>query len=155
MKTIRDTFNMYADGGDLGAYNTFVETLPDNMKHTDPAKYDMYRYWELNGRPKDFEEAKKREMFHKEADGYYHASTLAEVTNSPDKHYGTLEFIKAKNHNTIGLEVGAYLKDKNHPMRNKEYILDYTGDKARYRQRTYSESILPEGAYVGNIPITA
>jgi hypothetical protein len=40
-------------------------------------------------------------------------------------------------------------------MRNKEYILDYTGDKARYRQRTYSESILPEGAYVGNIPITA
>jgi len=125
------------------------------MKYTDPAKYDMYRYWELNGRPKDFEDVKKREMFHKEADGYYHASTLAEVTNSPDKHYGTLEFIKAKNHNTIGLEVGAYLKDKNHPMRNKEYILDYTGDKARYRPRTYAESILPEGAYVGNIPITA
>lgn len=155
LKDIRDTYNLYRGGGDLGAYNTFVETLPDNMKHTDTAKYDMYRYWELNGRPKDFEEAKKKEMFHKESDGYYHANTLAEVTNSPDKHYGTLEFIKAKNHNTIGLEVGAYLKDKNHPMRNKEYILDYTGDKARYRPRTYAESILPEGAYVGNIPITA
>lgn len=155
LKQIRDTYNLYSSGGDLGAYNTFVETLPDNMKYTDPAKYDMYRYWELNGRPKDFEEAKKKEMFHKESDGYYHASTLAEVTNSPDKHYGTLEFIKAKNHNTIGLEVGAYLKDKNHPMRNKEYILDYTEDKARYRPRTYAESILPEGAYVGTIPVTA
>ena len=155
LKQIRDTYNLYSNGGDLGAYNTFVETLPDNMKHTDTAKYDMYRYWKLNGRPKDFEEAKKRKMFLKESDGYYHASTLAEVTNSPDKHYGTLEFIKAKNHNTIGLEVGAYLKDKNHPMRNREYILDYTEDKARYRPRTYAESILPEGAYVGTIPVTA
>lgn len=129
------------------AYNKFVETLPDNQRYTDTTKYDMRRYWELNGKPKNFKESINREepMFHLEDDGYYHASTIA----WNDKGEG--EFIKNRNHETIGLEIGSYLRDKNHPLRSKEYILDATGNKIKYRKRTSSETILPEGAYIGDL----
>lgn len=140
----------YAENGtnkDDIAYNKFVETLPDNQRYTDTTKYDMRRYWELNGKPKNFKESINREepMFHLEDDGYYHASSIA----WNDKGEG--EFIKNRNHETIGLEIGSYLRDKNHPLRNKEYILDATGNKIKYRKRTPSETILPEGYYIGDL----
>lgn len=140
----------YAENGtnkDDIAYNKFIETLPDNQRYTDTTKYDMRRYWELNGKPKNFKESINREepMFHLEDDGYYHASTIA----WNDKGEG--EFIKNRNHETIGLEIGSYLRDKNHPLRSKEYILDATGNKIKYRKRTPSETILPEGAYIGDL----
>lgn len=140
----------YAEDGtnkDDIAYNKFIETLPDNQRYTDTTKYDMRRYWELNGKPKNFKESINREepMFHLEDDGYYHASTIA----WNDKGEG--EFIKNRNHETIGLEIGSYLRDKNHLLRSKEYILDATGNKIKYRKRTPSETILPEGAYIGDL----
>ena len=36
------------------AYKLFLATAPDNIKHTDPEKYRMRRYWELHGKPRTF-----------------------------------------------------------------------------------------------------
>ena len=31
-------------------YETFLSILPENLRNEDP-EYNMYRYWELNGKP--------------------------------------------------------------------------------------------------------
>lgn len=94
----------------MNDYEYFLSTLPDNLKNSGDG-YNMYRYWELNGRPKDFEEARQIEMFRLFEDGY-HAPTIAWNQDT-----GIGEFMKPKDHPSVWREVdyynnGRYLDEK-------------------------------------------
>ena len=52
-------FQYFQDGG---SFQSFLITLPQNLQYT--GDYDMERYWELNGKPANFEEGIKKGMFH-------------------------------------------------------------------------------------------
>ena len=85
--SIRDKYNEFAEGGGKeweeeantivpftqrreviitpgSEYNQYLNTLPDNQRYTPNDKYDSYFYWKLNGRPKNFDEACSKGMFH-------------------------------------------------------------------------------------------
>lgn len=74
--------------------------------------YRMERFWELNGKPKDFEEAKSKGMFTKEEDGWHAGS----VAFNEDR--GVYEFMKSKDHPSVQLELEWA---KNDPEFSKEW----------------------------------
>lgn len=81
------------------AFQKFLETLPDNQRNYSEDTYRMRRYWELNGKPKDFKEALEKEMFTLEDDGFYHARSVA--YNPELDEY---EFMKMPGHKTTWME---------------------------------------------------
>lgn len=89
---------------DIPPYTQFLNTLPDNLKNSGD-EYNMRRYWELNGYPKDFNEGIQKGMFTKQDDGY-HANSVAfnPVANS-------YEFMKDRNHPTYNMELDWYYSD--------------------------------------------
>lgn len=99
-------YNNFAEGGntDIPPYTQFLNTLPDNLKNSQK-EYNMGRYWELNGYPKDFNEGIQLEMFTKQDDGY-HANSVAfnPITNS-------YEFMKDRSHPTYNMELDWYYSD--------------------------------------------
>ena len=117
------------NGGKLNnkEFDYFVSTLPDNQK---PSKdFDVYRYWELNGQPKDFEEAKELGMyvFNKE-DNSYHANS-AVYDKSSDIYY----FVKRKDHPSLQLELDWYNSNRTDAKEfRKRYRLDTSGEYYKY-----------------------
>ena len=111
--------NQFDDGGFMNFYNS----LPRNQR--DSTNYNVRRYWELNGRPKDFNEAVQRGMYTKQSDGW-HANSVA-YNEAKDEY----EFMKSPTHPTTIYEIGAYLNNKDF---QKEYYLDYTS-KPNYKYR--------------------
>lgn len=104
----------YADGGPLKSgnmlrqiivtpdkeYNYFLDSLPDNQRLTSEGDYSTKRYWELNGKPKDFDEAKKLGMYtYDSSDNSYHANTIAWGDD------GIGYFMKPKHHDTVKYEL--------------------------------------------------
>lgn len=87
-------------GGTLD-FESFQATLPENLRIPDD-RYDMQRYWELNGKPKDFEEALSKNMFALDDDGLYHAYST--VWN---QDRGVQEWVKRKDHPTAWMENSA------------------------------------------------
>ena len=103
----------YEDG-----YESFLATLPDNQKK--PGAYNTRRYWELNGKPKNFAEAIGQGMYTFENDNAWHANS---VTYN-DKN-DTYEFMKPNYHETRWMEqVYGYDKD---PEFQKEWKVKYNG----------------------------
>lgn len=90
------------------AYKLFLATAPDNIKHTDPEKYRMRRYWELHGKPRTFQEAiKKGNMFFwDDNDRSFHSSSVAKNEN------GEYEFMKAIDHPTTHMELDWFRSGK-------------------------------------------
>lgn len=85
-------------------FEYYLSTLPDNQKHSDD--YRIRDYWEFNGKPKDFEEAKQRGMFtFNKSDNSWHARSFQENPNT-----GNLEFMKSANHPTTHMETDWYEK---------------------------------------------
>jgi hypothetical protein len=62
----------------------------------------MFRYWELKGKPKNWEEALKQEMFFKADDGFYHAPSVAWNEN------GEGEWLKHVDFSTAWMEKAFY-----------------------------------------------
>ena len=79
-------------------YEKFKRTLPPNQRNTSEYDYSTRRYWELNGKPKDFDEAIKRKMYTLEDDGFYHANSIAWTPE------GDAEFMKPNVHHTKHFE---------------------------------------------------
>ena len=103
----------YEDG-----YESFLATLPDNQKK--PGAYNTRRYWELNGKPKNFAEAIGQGMYTFENDNAWHANSVA----YNDKN-DTYEFMKPNYHETRWMEqVYGYDKD---PEFQKEWKVKYNG----------------------------
>lgn len=85
-------------------FEYYVSTLP--LAQRDSTDYRVRDYWEYNGRPKDFEEAKKKGMFtFNQKDNSYHARSVAENPQT-----GDIEFMKSSNHPTIFMETDWYEK---------------------------------------------
>lgn len=58
-------------------YEKFKQTLPPNQRNASEYEYSTRRYWELGGKPKDFDEAVKRKMYTLEKDGLWHGRSIA------------------------------------------------------------------------------
>jgi hypothetical protein len=87
-------------------YAAFTETLPNNLKPREDSSYDMYRYWVLMGRPKDFNEGIDRNMFSEVTDNngtFYHAGSVA---RNPET--GNYEFMKHSSHPNHYMELAWY-----------------------------------------------
>ena len=85
-------------------FEHYISTLP--LAQRDSTDYRVRDYWEYNGRPKDFEEAKKKGMFSfNQKDNSYHARSVAENPQT-----GDIEFMKSSNHPTIFMETDWYEK---------------------------------------------
>lgn len=103
----------YKKGGKTEpAYKRFLKTLPENQRRS-ADEYRMERFWELNGKPKDFEEAVSKGMFNMNDDGFWHANSVA--YNSERDVY---EFMKSKDHEAVGKELEFYY---NNPDFSKEW----------------------------------
>ena len=82
------------------AFNDYVSTLPENQR--DSKSFNVRRYWELNGRPANFDEAVNRGMFNQRntvtADGVQNGgNTVATQETGPqlDSYDKMLEYLKA------------------------------------------------------------
>jgi hypothetical protein len=125
-------------------YNIFLNSLPDNQKFTPEEDYSTRRYWELNGKPRDFEAAKKLGMYiYDSSDNSYHANTVAWGDD------GIGYFMKPKHHDTLQYELDWYNDGliteeggEQHRATGKEerewrkfrnnYILDTSGNFYKY-----------------------
>lgn len=109
--------NKFEEGGntDDTKYQAFIKDLkkyaPDLAAPSEG--YNMRRYWELRGKPSNWEEAqrdfnylynvKEDTMFTLENDGLYHAKSVA-----PNQNTGIIEFMKAADHPTVKYELNWY-----------------------------------------------
>ena len=106
----------YKDG-----YESFLATLPDNQRK--PGAYNTRRYWELNGKPKNFAEAVGKGMYNiQEDDGVlgWRANSVSYNENND-----TYEFMKPNYHPTRWMEQ-VYGYDQS-PEFQKEWKVQYNG----------------------------
>lgn len=80
-------------------YGAFIKSLPKYQQSDDD--FNIYRYWELNGKPANFLEAIDRGMYNLDPrDGKFHANTVA-YNKDADEY----EFMKTWDHPTIDYEL--------------------------------------------------
>lgn len=128
------TTNKFNDGG---SFNGFLNTLPDNQKFTDPREFNMYRYWELNGKPRNFNEAKKKGMFTLNEDGSYHGNTVAY-----DEKNDRYEFIKSPLHPTLDYELLKYFNSNEMSNFRKNWKLNMDHNPYLYERRKKGDTNL-------------
>ncbi len=120
----------------LDPFQVYLQSLPENQR--DSTNYRVKDYWEYNGRPKDFEEAKRKGMFVEQEDfddtgkslgKFWHSFTVAENPNT-----GELEFMKSSSHPTIQQELDWYNSDDGADFRS-QYELVKTEPYYKYVKR--------------------
>lgn len=125
----------YQGGGQMkDLFATFVSTLPDNQKPTKDGGFNVKRYWELNGKPKNFDEAIERGMYSQEEDGW-HAHTV-QYNPEADEY----EFMKSSTHPTLQYELDWY--NSNDPEATEfrsQYELQKTEPYYKYVRRKGTE----------------
>lgn len=121
----------------LDPFQVYLQSLPENQR--DSTNYRVRDYWEYNGRPKNFEEAKRKGMFIEQEDfdnsgkslgKSWHGFTVAENPNT-----GELEFMKSSSHPTIQKELDWYNSDDGSEFRS-QYELVKTEPYYKYVKRT-------------------
>ena len=97
------------------AFQNFLKTLPDNQKYTSESSYRNRRYWELNGKPKDFSEAIAKGMYsYDTSDNGWHANSVA-----LNESTGEYEFMKPNWHNTKMYEDAWYYSKDGEEFRDR------------------------------------
>ena len=123
----------------LDPFQVYLQSLPENQR--DSTNYRVRDYWEYNGRPKNFDEAKRKGMFIEQEDyddsGKYlgkswHGFTVAENPNT-----GEIEFMKSSTHPTIWKELNWYNSDDGAKFRS-QYELVKTQPYYKYVKRKAS-----------------
>ena len=141
LDTIRDTYNnIYAEGGQIDKnYINFLNSLPDNLKNTDPNEYNMYRYWELNGKPDNFISSINRPdpLFTLENDRKFHASSVA--YDAANDRY---EFMKAPLHDTTDMELLQYFNSNDMSNFRKNWKLNMDTNPYLYERRKKGDTNL-------------
>lgn len=137
----------------LDPFQVYLQSLPENQR--DSTNYRVRDYWEYNGRPKDFEEAKKKGMFVEQEDfddsgkslgKSWHGFTIAENPNT-----GELEFMKSSTHPTIQKELDWYNSDDGAEFRS-QYELVKTEPYYKYvRRKTSVKQETPQHRNGGSI----
>ena len=99
----------FKSGGKTDKYpQEYIDFIDSVAKHApnlgdySPNGYKMFRYWELKGKPKNWEEALKQDMFFKADDGFYHAPSVAWNEN------GEGEWLKHVDFSTAWMEKAFY-----------------------------------------------
>lgn len=129
-------------------YNVFLNSLPPNQRYGDDS-FNTYRYWELHGKPTDFEAALKTNppMYTLEDDGYYHADSVAY-----NKDNDTYEFMKSPDHPTVDLELLQYWNNPDLEEFRNNYGLDLDSNPYKYiRRGTTDKPLYAYGGSLGNI----
>lgn len=126
-----DQTQYYADGGEIDRdYNRYLRTLPRNQRNEDP-DFNMYRYWELNGKPKNFRQAKQKGMFTWDRkDRSYHAGSVAY-----DQDNDRYEFVKSPNHPSVDMELLQYFNSDEMSNFRKEWKLNMDTNPYLYERR--------------------
>ena len=111
-------------GGDIEKrYQSFITTLPINLKPEEGDNYNMRRFWELKGMPNAFNPKDSSMWSWDPDDRSYHASSVAY-----NKDNDTYEFVKSSKHPTIQLELDWYNSPKGKEFKD-QYELITTDDK--------------------------
>lgn len=109
----RKILNKFKTGGQVDQFQEYINSLPKNQQ--DSTNFRVREYWEYSGRPKDFEEAKQKNMFKLQEDfdqngkslgQSWHANSVAENPIT-----GEIEFMKSPDHPTIKYEIEWYNSD--------------------------------------------
>ena len=120
----------------LDPFQVYLQSLPENQR--DSTNYRVRDYWEYNGRPRNFEEAKRKGMFVEQEDfdnsgkslgKSWHSFTVAENPST-----GELEFMKSSTHPTIQKELDWYNSDDGAEFRS-QYELVKTEPYYKYVKR--------------------
>ena len=120
----------------LDPFQVYLQSLPENQR--DSTNYRVKDYWIFNGRPSNFEEAKRKGMFVEQEDfddtgkslgKSWHSFTVAENPNT-----GELEFMKSSSHPTIQKELDWYNSDDGADFRS-QYELVKTEPYYKYVKR--------------------
>ena len=86
-------------------YIDFIDSVAKhapNLRAYSPEGYRMFRFWQLRGKPKNWEEAMQQEMFILQDDGSYHAPSIAWNEN------GEGEWLKHTSFPTAWMEKAFY-----------------------------------------------
>lgn len=102
---------------DNSSYKSFLNTLPKNLS-TETKDYNTKRGWELHGKPPTMQDAIESGWITKQDDGY-HMSTVAY-----NKENDTYEFLKSKEHQTIGKEFEWYNSSNANEFRKKYKLVE-------------------------------
>lgn len=122
--------NQLQQGGPIDPFEYYLESLPENQR--DSTNFRVKDYWIFNGKPKDFEEARRKGMFTQEKDGW-HAHTIAW---NPETGEG--EFMKSPDHPSIQQEIDWYNSDDGSKFRS-EYELVKSSPYWKYVKRQQKE----------------
>lgn len=135
-------------------FEIYIQSLPESQR--DSTNYRVRDYWEYNGRPKNFEEAKQKGMFKWEEDfddkgnsiGHsWHAFTVAKNPNADE-----YDFMKSSSHPTLQKELDWYYSDDPEAISfRKEYELQKTQPYYKYVKRTASHTDTPQHKNGGSI----
>ena len=140
-----DNPNMYAEGGQIDTqYEDYRKTLPRNQRNEDP-DFNMYRYWELNGKPKNFKQAKERGMFTwNNKDKSYHAGSVA-YDQANDRY----EFVKSPNHHSVDMELLQYFNSDEMSNFRRDWKLNMDHNPYLYERRKQGDtSLFANGGFV-------
>ena len=133
-------------------FKQYLNSLPEEQRNT--ANFRVRDYWEYNGRPKNFEEAKSKGMFKWEEDfdengnslGYsWHAFSVAK--NPTLDEY---EFMKSSSHPSVQKELDWYNSDDANEFR-KDYELQRTEPYWKYVRRKSEYKEVPQHKQGGSI----
>ena len=103
-KILSEPRKLQTGGTAKDPFEYYLSTLP--VAQRDSSDFRVRDYWLYNGKPKDFDEAKKKGMFSfNQKDNSYHARSVAENPQT-----GDIEFMKSSNHPTIFMETDWYEK---------------------------------------------
>lgn len=117
-------------------FEVYLQSLPQAQR--DSTNFRVRDYWEYNGRPKNFDEARKKGMFEWKEDfdksgkslGWsWHACTVAKNPNADE-----YDFMKSSSHPTIQKEIDWYNSDDGSEFR-KEYELQKVQPYYKYVKR--------------------
>lgn len=98
-------------------YTEFKNSLPPNQRNTPEFQYNTRRYWELNGKPKNFAEAIGKGMYNYDFSDYgWHANSVAF-----NEKTGEYEFMKPNHHTTKMMEDAWYWSKDGEDFR-KDYL---------------------------------
>lgn len=113
-KVLSEPRKLQTGGTAKDPFEYYVSTLP--VAQRDSSNFRVRDYWQYNGQPKDFDEAKKRGMFEwvedfdsngKSLGWSWHANSVQENPNT-----GEVEFMKSSSHPSIQMELDWYNSDR-------------------------------------------
>ena len=135
-KVVKQSQKLQTGGVISDPFEVYLQSLPQAQR--DSTNFRVRDYWEYNGRPKNFDEARKKGMFEWKEDfdqngnsiGWsWHAFTVAKNPNADE-----YDFMKSSSHPTVQKEIDWYNSDAGSEFR-KEYELQKIQPYYKYVKR--------------------